>query len=246
MSLVEDPLTAVGVPAVRNGPPTASGAASGRGDPRRAIITVEVVDRSPLYMLGVATALRQSAALPIGPVRNVCEVASCGIDEIPDLIMLGWPRDGQTDGALAELRRRPRLRNARIMVLLFHARHDKILELLRLGADALVARTASPEQMVAAVQAVIRGERWIDPVFVAALGKSAGVRRQGPEALLLTRREQEVLEELAAGRSTREIADRLIVSIPTVKSHQSSIYRKLGVGNRSEAVARALSLRILL
>jgi DNA-binding NarL/FixJ family response regulator len=206
-----------------------------------------VVDRSPLYMLGITTALRQSAALPIGPIRDVCEVASCGIDEIPDVIMLGWPRDGQTtSGALAELRRRPRLRNARIMVLLFHARHDQILEVLRLGADALVTRTASAEQMVAAVQAVIRGERWIDPVFVAALGKSASVRTRRPESLLLTRREQEVLEELAAGRSTREIADRLIVSIPTVKSHQSSIYRKLGVGNRSEAVARALSLRILL
>ena len=65
------------------------------------------------------------------------------------------------------------------------------------------------------------------------------------EELALTRREREVLGLLAEGRSNREIADDLFVTLATVKTHLAHVYAKLGARNRNEAIGRAVSLGLL-
>lgn len=115
--------------------------------------------------------------------------------------------------------------------------------------DGLLLRSAGVADMKDAVRRILSGERAISPVFTAAsIGRVGPV--QGDEAVTsaragLSTKELEVLAELASGATYKEIAENLIVTQATVKTHLVHIYRKLGVANRQEAVARGLALGIL-
>ncbi len=103
------------------------------------------------------------------------------------------------------------------------------------GAQGTVRRSADPEELFAAVRAVGRGQVWYEPGTAEAL--AAGPMRPGssPASLGLSDRELDVAEQLAAGRSNKEIADRLTISEPTVKKHIGRVLLKLGVADRLQA-----------
>jgi len=113
---------------------------------------------------------------------------------------------------------------------------------LQAGADAVLDRAASGEQIAAAVTSACHGLVTI-PAGVARFGESATL---GAPPEPLTPREREILSLLAAGDSNRTIATRLSISVHTVKFHLSSIFSKLGVTSRTEAVALGLKLGIVL
>jgi two-component system, NarL family, response regulator LiaR len=108
--------------------------------------------------------------------------------------------------------------------------------MLGAGADAVLAKTLPATALVAALEAIARGEQVVDDGFSGSNGRAA-VR----EAALLTDREAEVLALLATGLSNREIAATLYLSENTVRTHLKSVFRKLGVTNRSRAVAWAIA-----
>ncbi len=92
------------------------------------------------------------------------------------------------------------------------------------------------------------GKRWFTPTVEATLEKAALPSIPNPEALKQTgisKREQEVLEYLAQGYSNQEIADRLFVSLNTIKTHVNNLYSKLDVKRRTQAVARAKELMLI-
>jgi ATP/maltotriose-dependent transcriptional regulator MalT len=98
------------------------------------------------------------------------------------------------------------------------------------------------------VERVRKGERVVVPALLPALAGRLRLRSQpeiGNDGITLTVREREVLSFLAEGRSNREIAGALSVSVATVKSHLVHIYDKLGAANRNEAVGRAFTVGIL-
>jgi DNA-binding NarL/FixJ family response regulator len=111
---------------------------------------------------------------------------------------------------------------------------------LRAGARAVLRRTASPAELVAAIEAAAAGLVVMDPSAVAisnARSESAGEP--------LTRREREILTLLADGLGNKTIAARLGISDHTVKAHVGAIFDKLHVGTRAEAVALGLRLGLI-
>src|SRR5262249_59419207 len=114
--------------------------------------------------------------------------------------------------------------------------HDQehLLAAIRAGAVSFLSKTAGVEEVLGAVRAAAQGESVLQPSFVARLVKEV---REGPTGPLapLTSREIGVLEEVARGRSNREIARSLSISEETVKSHVSSILAKLGLSDRTQA-----------
>jgi two-component system response regulator DesR len=100
------------------------------------------------------------------------------------------------------------------------------------GASGFVSKDRGARELAAAIRAVAAGST----VFVPADERSAP---------LLSEREQEVLDLVAAGSTNREIADRLYLSPHTVKEHTSTLYRKLGARNRADAVQRAQRLGLI-
>lgn len=129
-----------------------------------------------------------------------------------------------------------------------HDNDDSCLEALAAGARGYVFTSLDGEKLSEAIASVAAGERVIDPKLVARVIGAAVDRSSNrkdtalwPGAHLgLGRRESEVLVLLGEGLRNRDIAERLQISEETVKSHAAGVYRKLGVKDRAQAVAKAL------
>ena len=137
----------------------------------------------------------------------------------------------------------------RILVLLDQTSRDELASLASLGVDALLVRSARPEEVADAIGRVEKGERVVAPallpLLVGALGPAEESAGEEDDNGVLTPKELEVLSRLAEGRSNREIANALYVTPATVKTHLAHIYAKLGVTDRHGALARAVELGLL-
>ena len=117
---------------------------------------------------------------------------------------------------------------------------EYVVEALRAGASGFLLKDVRPEQLVEAVRVVAAGEALLAPTVTRRLldrfAASLPVETPPPSLDVLTARELEILRLLAAGNSNQEIAAELVVSEATVKTHVSSVLRKLGVRDRVQAV----------
>ena len=144
-----------------------------------------------------------------------------------------------------EATRRIKTRFPQIRVLILTAYDDDpyVFALLQAGADGYVLKTASGDELVRAVRTVHRGESALSPEIASKVVKQAMSGR--PEAAAdqvetLTNRELDVLRLAARGLTNRAIGRELGISHRTVQGHLASIYGKLGVNSRTEAVTEAL------
>jgi DNA-binding NarL/FixJ family response regulator len=159
----------------------------------------------------------------------------------PDVVLmdLRMPRvDGiEAIRRLAALGERPRA-----IALTTYADDASVLGALRAGARGYLTKDAGAEEIRAAVEAVARGEAALDPsvqrhVVAAVAGADPAAAAELPDDL--TPREAEVLSLIAEGRTNAEIAEVLVVSAATVKSHVNRIFAKAGVRDRAQAVVYA-------
>jgi len=132
-----------------------------------------------------------------------------------------------------------------VIALTTYADDRSVMEALRVGARGYLTKDAGAEEIRRALEAVVRGEAAIDPAvqrhLVDALAGGAPARGPAAAALpdRLTPREAEVLTLIAQGLSNAEIADRLVVTEATVKSHINHLFTKTGVRDRAQAVTYA-------
>ena len=127
---------------------------------------------------------------------------------------------------------------------------DALFSAISAGARGYVAKDAEPEQLYAAIDVVFRGGTVLSTGVAANLGEGIRQLDYAPGAyeqrrLELTDRELEILRLLATPRSPAQIAAELFLSKKTVQNHISAIYRKLGVGSRSEAIVKGMELHLI-
>jgi len=103
------------------------------------------------------------------------------------------------------------------------------------GANGTVRRSADAEDLFSAIRAIAAGQVWYEPTTAEALAGGAMRPGSSPRSLGLSERELDVAELLAAGKSNKEIANRLTISEPTVKKHIGRVLLKLGVADRLQA-----------
>jgi DNA-binding NarL/FixJ family response regulator len=162
----------------------------------------------------------------------------------PDVILMDI-RMPRLDGVEATRRLVEAGSEARILILTTFDLDEYVYEALRAGASGFVLKDLQPAQLVEAIRVVARGEALLAPTvtrrlldrFARELPRSPGA--PPPELSSLTEREREVLGLLAGGLSNAELAERLFLSETTVKTHVSSILRKLGLRDRVQAVVVA-------
>jgi len=134
---------------------------------------------------------------------------------------------------------------ARILILTTFDLDEYVYDAIRAGASGFLLKDARPAQLVDAIEVVARGEALLAPAVTRRLldrfaeTLPGGAREPPPALSSLTERELEVLRLLAAGLSNAELAERLFLSETTVKSHVSSVLRKLDVRDRVQAVVLA-------
>jgi DNA-binding NarL/FixJ family response regulator len=161
----------------------------------------------------------------------------------PDVVLmdLGMPH---CDGVEATRRLREGRPGTHVLVLTTYADDRSVVAALRAGARGFLTKDAGADQIAQALHAVMRGEAAIDPAVqhhVVAAVAAAGAEEAAAEPLPdgLTPREAEVMSLIAAGLSNAEIADRLVITEATVKSHVNHLFGKTGVRDRAQAVAYA-------
>jgi DNA-binding NarL/FixJ family response regulator len=135
-----------------------------------------------------------------------------------------------------------------VILVTMHENPEYLLEALKAGAAGYVLKDISQQELIAAVQGVLRGESILNKeLVIRLLGHLAGQASSQEELLVgrLSPREREVLQLLTQGQTNREIAQQLIVSVSTVKIHVEHILAKLGVSDRTQAAVRAIELGLL-
>ncbi len=132
----------------------------------------------------------------------------------------------------------------KILILSSFSEQDYVLPALEAGADGYQLKEVQPEQLVASIIAVHEGNTNFHPkVTPALLGRSV-VKKENPFSML-TKREQEVLREIAQGRSNKEIAAVLHITEQTVKTHVSNVLAKLEVDDRTQAALYAVKYGVI-
>jgi DNA-binding NarL/FixJ family response regulator len=133
----------------------------------------------------------------------------------------------------------------RVLVVTTFDEDEPVYEALRAGAAGFLLKNAPPEQLVDAVRAVAAGDGLLSPEVTRRVIEEFARRSPPPAAPAaealgeLTERELEVLRLMARGLSNSEIADRLVITPGTAKTHVGRILMKLGLGNRVQAVVLA-------
>jgi DNA-binding NarL/FixJ family response regulator len=121
-------------------------------------------------------------------------------------------------------------------------RREEIADLLRAGAVGVVPDSMTGAALNAAMKLIMTGERFVPPEMLVSLDQPIGDAVPAVPSVPLSRRERQVAALLAQGLANKEIAWRLQLQEVTVKVYATSIYRKLGVRNRTQAAARLLAL----
>jgi len=158
----------------------------------------------------------------------------------PDVILMDlvMPRkDGI--GAIGEIKRENP--EARILVLTSFAEDEKVFPAIQAGALGYLLKDSSPQELLQAIREVYRGESSLHPTIARKLVREISQPSDLPATEEpLTEREVEVLSLVARGLSNQEIADRLVVSERTVRTHVSNILGKLHLANRTQAALYAV------
>src|SRR5215211_5272527 len=173
----------------------------------------------------------------------------------PDLILMDV-RMPEMDGLAATKEVKQRYPETSVMMLTMHENPDYLLEALKAGAAGYVLKDAPQGEIIEAIRRVRSGESPLDPELAARLLRRLASEREvrrgthdshtfAYETEPLTPRELEVLGLMKLGRTNREIAADLVISLGTAKNHVEHIIAKLRVSDRTQAVVRALELGIV-
>lgn len=136
--------------------------------------------------------------------------------------------------------------SARIIVSMMHGEPWVIKEALQLDLNGVVLKSGDVSELTKAVRVVLQGGRYFSQKF-EEFELRLSKRKKGMTecSTWLTQREKDVLREIAAGMQTREIAERLHVSVNTVESHRKSLMLKLEARNAVELVVKAIRMRLV-
>jgi two-component system, NarL family, response regulator NreC len=164
----------------------------------------------------------------------------------PDVVVMDIAMPN-LNGAEATRQIKRRFPNVKVIILTMHEDERYLVRIVKAGAIGCVLKRSAATDLVAAVTAATRGESYFSPTMATMMlgGYRMHVAEAPDESDLLTEREREVLQMVAEGKTSQEIADLLSISTKTVQTHRIHILRKLGVHDRTDLVKRAMHLGMI-
>ena len=205
-------------------------------------IRVLIVDDHAVVREGLRTFLELQDGIEIaGEATDGVQAVELAAELEPDVILMDlvMPRlDGV--GAMRQVRERsPR---SRVIVLTSFLDDERLMPAVQAGADGYLLKDVEPSELAHAIRSAQAGEAMIAPTVAGRLLRTLSQPRTptAVEPESLTRREREVLELIAAGRSNKRIAFELGIAEKTVKTHVGHLFAKLGVTDRTQAALAAV------
>lgn len=142
-------------------------------------------------------------------------------------------------------------RGIKILILTMHDNEEYIIEALKSGACGYLVKKSAPKELTAAIRIANKGETYLSPsISTKVINRfirqtSDGIDKTSKDDLLTTR-ERETIQLIAEGKSNKEIADKLTISLKTVKNHRSNLMEKLDLHNTAEITQYAIRKGILI
>lgn len=204
-------------------------------------IRVLLVDDHALVRAGIRSLLGSMPDVEVvGEAASGEEALALAETALPHVVLMDIAMKGLS-GLEAAARIRDRYPRVRVVILSMHSGEEYVMQAMRAGAAGFLLKDAATGELELALRSVIRGESWFSPA-VSRQVVEGYVQRVGGEqaAEVLTARQREVLRLVAAGRSTKEIAFDLRLSVKTVETHRAQIMERLGIRDVAGLVRYAL------
>jgi len=196
---------------------------------------VMIVDDHPLMRKGI------QQLLSIDPTFNVVAEATNGIEAVsyakkiyPDLILLDYNMQGISGLETLKALRNDNC-NAKIIILTVSDSKQDVIAMINQGANGYLLKDSEPELLLANISRVLAGELIVSDKLVEFLDELDDEDNVREKLANLTKREQQIMAEVAKGLSNKEISESLQISEGTVKVHVKSLLKKLVVKSRVEA-----------
>jgi DNA-binding NarL/FixJ family response regulator len=183
----------------------------------------------------------------VGEAPDGAEAVRLAEELRPDVILMDVTMP-VLDGVEATRQVRDRVPGTQVVILTMHADREVLVDAIRAGAAGYLVKDCSTEEVVDTVRKAAAGETALSAELAASmLGEVRElVKREDAGAEpIISKREEEVLQLIADGLSTTEVAAKLYISVKTVKNHLASIYQKLDTRDRTQAVLQAVRMGIV-
>lgn len=202
---------------------------------------IVIVDDHVLFREGLAAIIGSEPDIEIvGQAGSVQEAVELARDLKPEMILMdfGLPDGTGAEATRAILSEHP---TCKVVFLTMSEEDEDLLAAVRSGAKGYLLKNMRPSKLVSSLRSVQRGESALSRSMTLRLMEELARTKEMPRVTdaTLTRRELEVLQELALGKSNQEIAKKLFISENTVKYHVHSIMEKLGLSHRRDVAAYA-------
>ncbi len=211
---------------------------------------VFLADDHPLFRIGLRIALDQEADIQlIGEASDGFSAVERIRADPPDVSLIDVDMPGMSGIRVIRILRQA-YPEMKILVLSTYDDEKYVQGAMQAGADGYVLKCVEVAELVRIIKSFCGGHQVVSPYLVNLALEPGGTAGAFEEAVsvespVLTHREKEILQSIIQGQSNKEISDSLCVSVETVKSHIKSIYHKLQVKNRVEAVTVAMKKNVL-
>src|SRR6478672_5930844 len=208
-------------------------------------ITILIVDDHAIVRQGLRTYLDlQPDMLVVGEASDGRQAIEMARDCVPDIVLMDLVMPNM-DGVEATRVVTSVSPSTRVIVLTSFSEDEQVFASIKAGAQGYLMKDVLPQELVRAIRTVHRGEAQLDPEIARKLMHEFSNPQPAAPKHDLTERELEVLRLISLGKSNKEIAEELVLSEKTVKTHVSNILQKLHLSDRTQAAVYALRQKIV-
>lgn len=209
------------------------------------MIRLLLADDHRMLREGLRRSMTEEGFDVIGEARNGLEAVEMANALVPDVVLMDVSMP-ELDGIEAARRVHQDRPEVRVLMLTMHADADMVASAIRAGASGYLVKDCSTDEIADAVRMAASGDTALSPQLASTmLDELRRMDRPVEDSRLITKREEEVLQLIADGCSTPEVAAALYISQKTVKNHLASIYQKLDARDRTQAVLAAVRMGII-
>ena len=200
-----------------------------------------IVDDHPVTREGLRTALELSddVIVVVGEAASGEEAVEQARSLSPDVVFMDVRMPGM-DGIEATRRIKDAAPETKVILITVDESRGAVSEAIQAGVSGYLLKDATPDALVDAARNAVEGNAVIHPQLTKTFIEEATTAGDEPRATPLSKREREILQKVADGATTRQVASDLGISPHTVKTHLERIFEKLGANDRAQAVAIAI------